>query len=96
MSDLKAHVTRLLDSLRADADLPYEEFVSRWVPPATAPARAREAVSRYLPDEPAEPAFGRMLAAYALCQDACQDRVEGNPECWNLCRRAKAAARRKR
>jgi hypothetical protein len=64
--------------------------------PATpAPARAREAVAPYLPGEPVEPAFARMLAGYARCQGGCLDRADGGPECWDICRRAKAAARRK-
>jgi hypothetical protein len=64
--------------------------------PATpAPARAREAVAPYLTGEPADPAFARMLGAYARCNGGCLDRAEGNAECWDVCRRAKAAARRK-
>lgn len=63
--------------------------------PTPQPARAREAVAPYLPGEPEGGPFGRMLAVYALCQDRCRDREEGNPECWDLCRRAKAAAGRR-
>lgn len=102
MSDFAAYVRHSLEAASADADLPYEEFVERrFSRPAlerearaTAPARAREAVARYLPGEPAEPAFARMLAAYARCERGCLDRAEGDPECWDHCRRAKAAARR--
>ncbi|SFM30989.1 hypothetical protein [Methylobacterium pseudosasicola] len=57
-------------------------------PVAQMPAAAREAVARYLPGEPVEPAFARMLAAYARCERGCLDRIEGNPECRDLCRRA--------
>lgn len=61
---------------------------------ASAPAASRQAVARYVPDEPVEPAFARMLAAYARCERGCLDRAEGNPECRDLCRRAARAMRR--
>ena len=56
-------------------------------PIATAPARAREAVARYLPADD-ETRFTRGLEAYARCQDGCLDRAAGDPECRDLCRRA--------
>ncbi|AWI91970.1 hypothetical protein C0214_27180 (plasmid) [Methylobacterium sp. DM1] len=39
--------------------------------------------------------FARGIAAYARCQNACRDRTVGEPECWDSCRRAEAAMRRK-
>lgn len=64
-------------------------------PTPAAPARAREAVARYLPAGPDASRFARGMAAYARCQDACQERAAGEPECRNSCRRAEAAMRRK-
>jgi hypothetical protein len=103
MSGFKAYVRHSLEAIRADADLPYEEFVARRFSPAalereagaTAPAQAREAVARYLPEDPDDRSFARMLTTYARCQEGCLDRAEGGPECWDNCRRAKAAVRRK-
>lgn len=63
--------------------------------PTPAPAIARKAVARYLPGEPEGGSFARMLGAYARCAGGCLDRAEGNAECWEICRRAKAAARRR-
>ncbi|MCJ2007018.1 hypothetical protein [Methylobacterium sp. J-092] len=101
MSDYEAYVRHSLEALRADAELTYEEAVERWFSPsvlerearATAPARAREAVARYLPADD-ETRFTRGLAAYARCQDGCQDRAAGDPECQDLCRRAADATTR--
>lgn len=62
-------------------------------PASVQPARAREAVARYLPAAD-EPRFARSLAAYARCQDECQDRRAGDPECRDACRRAQASVRR--
>lgn len=64
-------------------------------PAHDAPARAREAVARYLPGDPDASRFARGMAAYARCQDACQERAAGEPECRDSCARAQAAMRRK-
>ena len=64
-------------------------------PTPDAPARAREAVARYLPADPDASRFARGMAAYARCQDACQERAAGEPECRDSCARAQAAMRRK-
>ncbi|KMO44135.1 hypothetical protein VQ03_04140 [Methylobacterium tarhaniae] len=63
--------------------------------PATAPARARQAVARYLPEASEGSRFARGMAAYQACQDACQERAVGEPECRDSCARAQAALRRK-
>lgn len=60
-----------------------------------APARAREAVARYLPADPEPSRFARDLWVYARCQDGCRDRAAGEPECRDSCRPAEAAMRRK-
>lgn len=57
------------------------------------PARVREAVARYLPVAD-EQRFARSLAAYARCQDECQDRRAGDPECGDACRRAHVSGRK--
>jgi len=63
---------------------------------ATAPARAREAVARYLPEASEESRFARGMAAYARCEDhGCEERAAGEPECRDSCARAQAAMRRK-
>lgn len=64
-------------------------------PTPDAPARAREAVARYLPADPDESRFARGMRAYQLCQDGCRDRAAGEPECRDSCSRAQAAMRRK-
>ncbi|GJD54333.1 hypothetical protein [Methylobacterium dankookense] len=64
-------------------------------PAPDALARAREAVARYLPADPDASRFARGLRAYARCQDACQERAAGEPECRDSCARAQAAMRRK-
>lgn len=63
-------------------------------PSPTTPARAREAVARYLPADPDASRFARGMAAYARCQDGCRDRAAGEPECRDSCARAQAALRR--
>lgn len=64
-------------------------------PAPAQPARAREAVARYLPADPDASRFARGMRAYQACQDGCRDRAAGDPECRDACRRAQAAMRRK-
>lgn len=56
-------------------------------PVPDAPARARQAVARYLPAGLDESRFARGMAAYARCQDGCRDRAAGEPECRDSCSR---------
>jgi len=62
--------------------------------PVPAPARAREAVEPYLPQDPDAPTFARILETYSRCLDDCQDRIAGERECSVVCRRAIEAKRR--
>jgi hypothetical protein len=63
--------------------------------PTTAPARAREAVARYLPEASDDSRFAQGMRAYQRCDDGCRERAAGEPECRDSCARAQAALRRK-
>lgn len=52
-------------------------------------------IAYWLEPSPDASRFARGMAAYARCQDACQERAAGEPECRDSCRRAEAAMRRK-
>ena len=54
-----------------------------------------EEFTRPWPKRPEPSRFARGMAAYARCQDACQERAAGEPECRDSCARAQAAMRRK-
>lgn len=64
-------------------------------PTPTAPARAREAVARYLPEASDASRFARGMRAYQHCEDGCRELAAGEPECRDSCARAQAALRRK-